>query len=177
MNLYQHVKNQFNPFIHSSSIANFCVLPPATRMHFIGQPYHKNNSFNGQIFLWKTLFWPIFDHFPQFFGQKKFFQKNLALSHTSYWFLATYQNCEKSNDPVSRKHPDAGQKYGQILLLYHRTFQATARGPTSITVVDWYLKVKDIENVVSLTKKMAVSQSACKKSAQFVNSFLRYSRF
>ena len=123
------------------------------------------------------LFWPIFDHFPQFFGQKKFFQKNLALSHTSYWFLATYQNCEKSNDPVSRKHPDTGQKYGQILLLYHRTFQATARGPTSITVVDWYLKVKDIENVVSLTKKMTVSQSACKKSAQFVNSFLRYSRF
>ena len=48
-------------------------------------------------------FWPTFP----IFGAKKIFLKNLALSHTtSYGFLASCQNLEKTNDTIPRKHPD-----------------------------------------------------------------------
>ena len=51
----------------------------------------------------KTRFWPIFP----IFGAKKNFLKNLALSRTtSYGFLASCQNLEKTNDTIPRKHPD-----------------------------------------------------------------------
>ena len=66
-----------------------------------------------------------------------------------------------------------GQKDGQIL--FHRTLLATAGGPTSTTTVDCHIKVVDIDCYVSLTKNIA-SHSACKKSAQFVDSFVRYIR-
>ena len=46
------------------------------------------------------MFWPIF-------GAKNFFLENPARSHTtSYGFLAPYQNLEKINDVIPRKHPD-----------------------------------------------------------------------
>ena len=44
----------------------------------------------------------------------------------------------------------AGWKNGQTL--FHRTTVATAGSPTSITAVDWHLKVKYIEYDVGLTK-------------------------
>ena len=50
----------------------------------------------------------------------------------------------------------------------HRIILATAGSPTITTAVDWHN--------VSLIKSIA-SQLACKKSAQFINSLLRYSRF
>ena len=57
--------------------------------------------------------------------------------------------------------------------LFHRILLATARGPTSRTAVDWHLKVKDMDDNVSLTKKSTASQSAWKKTAPFINSFFR----
>ena len=55
----------------------------------------------------KPCFWPIFCQFSQFWGQKKFFLENLALScTTSYGVLAPYQNLEKTNDIIPRKHLD-----------------------------------------------------------------------
>ena len=64
----------------------------------------------------------------------------------------------------------AGQKDGQTL--FHRILQATVGGLTSTTAVDWYLKVKDTEYDADLSKNCCcASQSACKKSAQFINSF------
>ena len=54
----------------------------------------------------KTLFWPIWGHFPNFWG-KKIFLKNLVLScTTSYGFLAPCQNLEKVNDTIHRKCPE-----------------------------------------------------------------------
>ena len=51
----------------------------------------------------KPCFWPIFP----IFGAKKIFLENTALSHTtSCGFLAPYQNLEKVNDTIERKHPD-----------------------------------------------------------------------
>ena len=48
-------------------------------------------------------FWPIFP----ILGAKKFFLENPALSHTtSYGFLASCQNLEKTNDTIPRKCPD-----------------------------------------------------------------------
>ena len=61
---------------------------------------------------------------------------------------------------------------------FHRTLPATAWGPASKTTLNyWHLKVKDTEHDVGLTKKMSASQSACKKSTEFTNSFFRYKRF
>ena len=60
--------------------------------------------------------------------------------------------------------------------LFNRTFLATSGGPTSTTAVGWHLNVKYTEYDVSLTKNFG-TQSACKKSAQFINLFLRYNRF
>ena len=65
-------------------------------------------------------FWPIFSPFPQFWGQTKFFLKDMALSRTTSYrlFLASCQNLEKTSDKISRK---------QALL--YRTLLATAGGP------------------------------------------------
>ena len=62
---------------------------------------------------------------------EKIYQKNLDLSHTTkYEFLTSYQNLEKTVDPIPRKHLDC-QKKGQIYgkTLFHRTLPATAGGP------------------------------------------------
>ena len=63
---------------------------------------------NDQFFkkIQKALFLSILGPFPQFFGQKTFFHETELLSTTSEGFLALCQNSEKSNDPISRKHPD-----------------------------------------------------------------------
>ena len=77
-------------------------------------------------------------HFPNF-GGKKIFLKNPALSRTtSYGFLASCQNLEKTNDKIPRKSPQRrkdgrkdgkteGQKDGQTL--FHWTLLANAGGP------------------------------------------------
>ena len=72
-------------------------------------------------------FWPIFP----ILGAKDFFLENPALSHTtSYGFLASRQNLEKTNDTIPRKRPDRqkdGPKDGQTL--FHGTLPANAEGP------------------------------------------------
>ena len=51
---------------------------------------------------------------------------------------------------------------------------------TSTTAVNWHLKVEDIEysvcttNTMFVQPKMIASQSAYKKSAQFIHSFSRF---
>ena len=62
-------------------------------------------------------------------------------------------------------------KNGQTL--FHRILPATAEGLTSTTAIDWHLKVKDIDYNVFLTQNI-VSQSTCKKSAQFIHSFSEF---
>ena len=53
----------------------------------------------------KPYFWPFLAHFPNF-GGKKVFHKIELLCTTSLGFLVLWQNSEKFNDPISRKHPD-----------------------------------------------------------------------
>ena len=53
---------------------------------------------------------PIFGPFPQFLGQKKFIKKIGLSGTTSKQLLAFWQNPEKSNDPIPRKHPDRCQE-------------------------------------------------------------------
>ena len=65
----------------------------------------------------------------------------------------------------SKKTP--GQTTGQTL--FHRIPSATAKVLTSITAVDWHLKVKDIDYDIGTI----ALQSTCKKSAQFIHSFLK----
>ena len=62
-----------------------------------------------------------------------------------------------------------GGKNGQTL--YHSILPA--RGLTSKTAVSWHLKIKDI-GIMLLLPKIIASQSACKKSAQFINTFSRF---
>ena len=68
----------------------------------------------------------------------------------------------------------AGRKDRQTL--FYMTLLAAPGGLTTTTEVDWHLKVKDIEDDVDLTKNYCVTISI-QKSAQFINSFLRYNRF
>ena len=69
----------------------------------------------------KHCFWPIFP----IFWAKKIFIENPALSYTSsYGFLASCQNLEKTNDTISRKRPDR-RKDGQTL--FHRTLLANVK--------------------------------------------------
>ena len=80
----------------------------------------------------KPCFWPIFPNF----GTKFYFLENPALSRTtSYGFLASCQNLEKTNDTIPRKCPDRwkdGRKDQQTL--FHRTLQVNDRGSKSYTV-------------------------------------------
>ena len=69
----------------------------------------------------------------------------------------------------------AGWKNGQTL--FHRTIVATAGSPTSITAADWHLEVKYIEYDVGLTKIYCVIANIQKNPAQFIYSFLKFSRF
>ena len=54
----------------------------------------------------------------------------------------------------------AGQKDGQALFIM--TILATGGGPTSTTSADWYLKVKDIEYDVGLTRYYYITVSMLK---------------
>ena len=81
----------------------------------------------------KPCFWPIFGPFSQFWGQKLFFKK-IGLCHAQLHMgiLAPYQNLEKTNETIPRKHPDRqkdGQKDEQTL--FYRILLATIRGPKS----------------------------------------------
>ena len=93
--------------------------------------------------------------------QKKFFKKSSSVTHN---FLAPCRNSEKSHDTIPRKHPDRRQDW-TIDRPLHRTFLATAGGPTSITTVDWHLNVKDIECNVGLTKNYCITVSMQKISS------------
>ena len=66
----------------------------------------------------------------------------------------------------------AGRKDGQTLL--DRLLLATAGDVKTTIVVEWHLK--NIGYDVVLTKNYYVTVSM-QKIAQFINSFLRYSRF
>ena len=68
----------------------------------------------------------------------------------------------------------AGWKGRQALV--HRALPATSMDRNSTKSVDWHLNVKDIECDDGITKIIA-SQSVCKISPQFINSFLTDSRF
>ena len=77
----------------------------------------------------------VFGPFSQFLWQKNFFLENPAVScTTSYGFLESSQNSEKTNNTIPRKRPDRWkdgrtevQKDGQTLC--HWTLLADARGP------------------------------------------------
>ena len=79
-------------------------------------------------------------------------------------FLAPCQNSEKSNDPISRRHPDRYQE-ARMDRLFDRILPATARGLASKTAVNWHLKVKDIEYNDGLTKKYCITVSMQKISS------------
>ena len=53
---------------------------------------------------------PFFGPFPQLLGQKKFFKKIGLPCTTLQGFLALWQNPEKSNDQIPRKHSDRCQE-------------------------------------------------------------------
>ena len=63
-----------------------------------------------------TYLWSVFDQFPQFWGAKKVFPKNLACK-TSYGSLVPCQNSEKPNDPILRKKTNR-QQDGKMDRLY-----------------------------------------------------------
>ena len=48
---------------------------------------------------------------------------------TSFGFLASRQNLEKTNDPIPRKHPDRGNDRQTLIC---RTRRTTAAGPINI---------------------------------------------
>ena len=105
---------------------------------------------------------PIFGPFPQFWEQSKIFKKIGLSCATSQWLLAPWQNPEKSNDSIPRKHPDRwpGSKDGQTL--FHGILPW---GVASKTAINWHLKVKNIEYNFGLTNNY------CKRSAQSINLF------
>ena len=83
----------------------------------------------------------IFQHIKKalFLAAKNFFLENLALSHTtSYGFLASWQNLEKTEDTIPRKPLDR-RKNGQTL--FYRTLPATVGGLTkrilSLSIYDF----------------------------------------
>ena len=60
-----------------------------------------------------------------------------------------WSNSKKTTQQTAR------WKDGQTL--FHETLPATARGLISTTTVDWYLKVKDVEYNVGLTKNYCLT--------------------
>ena len=55
------------------------------------------------------------------------------------------------------KRTDSRMEDGQTL--FHRILSAAAGGLASTTVVDWHLKVKDIQYNVGLTKNFSITVS------------------
>ena len=97
---------------------------------------------------------PIFNPFPNFFWQIFFFPKIKLSWKTSYGFLAPFQNSEKSNNQIPRKHPNKLQEERRDKPPFHRILLATTGGLTSTTQVDCHLKVKHLGYDVFLTKKL-----------------------
>ena len=62
-----------------------------------------------KLFITEQIQWKLMIRFffkpSQFFGQKKFFQKNWVVKHT-WGSLAPCQNLHKFDDPIPRKYPD-----------------------------------------------------------------------
>ena len=92
------------------------------------------------------------------FSQKIWHNNLIRFSSTMPKFRETWWS-----NPWGITQQTAGWKDGQTL--FYRTFLATARGPTSTTAVDWYLKVKDIENHADLTKNYCFTVSIQKNSS------------
>ena len=76
---------------------------------------------------------PIFDPFPQFLEQNKFFEKIGLSCRTSKWLLAPWQNPEKSNDPVPKNHPERCQEARMDTPYFMGSFLATTRSLASKT--------------------------------------------
>ena len=81
-----------------------------------------------QTTLFLAHFWSIFP----IFGTNIFFLENLVLLRTtSYGFLASCQNLEKTNDKIPRKRPDW---WKDRKTLFHRTLLANAGSPKKVNV-------------------------------------------
>ena len=83
----------------------------------------------------KLVFGPFLAHFPNFWGKKSFLE-NLSLSRTtSYGFLASYQDFQKTNDTIPRNAPTDGRTDGRTewrkdgQTIFNRTLPANAGGP------------------------------------------------
>ena len=132
----------------------------------INFPYRTNvGKINVYIFLWiqKTLFLECFWSIPQFLRAKRFHKKSGM--HNLIRFssiMPKFQETQCSNFKKTNQQT-VGWKDRQIL--FHRTLLATARGAKSTTAVDCHLKVKDIENNVSLTKTYCLTVSMQKDSS------------
>ena len=66
---------------------------------------------------------PFLGPFPRFLVQKKFFKKIRLSGTTSQWLLAPWQNSEKSDNPIPRKHPDRCQEARMDRLYFMGSFQ------------------------------------------------------
>ena len=89
-----------------SQIWNLC-RNTANKINFNYRTNSVKINDKGFQYIQKTLFlahfWPIFP----IFGAKNFLLENLALSRTtSYGFLVSCQNLEKTNDTIPWKDPD-----------------------------------------------------------------------
>ena len=99
--------------------------------------HYRTNSVKINDTIFQYIQKTAFGTFSQFWGGEKISLENPALSHpTSYGYLASCQNLEKTNDTITRKclgrRKDGrmeGRKDGQTL--FHRTLLANTRGPKS----------------------------------------------
>ena len=101
--------------------------------------HYRTNSvkINDKIFqyiqknLFLTHFWPIFP----ILGAKNFFLENPALScATSYGFLASCKNIEKTNDTIPRKHLDRWKDGRKDKRMDRRTDRPYFIGPFQLTL-------------------------------------------
>ena len=114
-----------------SQIWDFCRNTANINFHY------RSNSvkINDQIFQGiekNPVFGPFWAPFFKFWGQKKTFLENLALSHTTLnVILAPCQNLEKINATIPRKHPDRQDRQ----TLFYRTILVTAWGPINDMII------------------------------------------
>ena len=85
--------------------------------------HYRTNSvkINDKIFQYikkNPWFWPVFGPFSQFLGQKNFYGKSGSVPTTSYGFLPSCQNLEKTKDIIPTKQ-----------ILFYRTLPATTGVP------------------------------------------------
>ena len=113
-------------------------------------------------------FWPIFDTFPQFLGQKKFFQK-IWLRHAQLDKGCQHHIKMQRNLMIQfQKNTQADSRTECRQTVFHMTLPATAGFLTSTTAVGWYLKVKDIEYDVGLTKNNCITVSMQRLSSVLI---------